>query len=299
MSEPFRIATRRSPLALWQAHHVADRLRPALGDREIEFVADDTTADQRLDLPISELGGKGAFAKEIQARVLHGRADCAVHSAKDLQSVTPDGLALAAVVERGEVRDALVGATLAELPVGAVVATGSNRRRLQLARRRPDLRIIGLRGNIQTRLARLDPGHDEPIDALVMAAVALLRLELGHHIAEILGADVMLPQVGQGAVAVECGADDDATQALLAGIDHAPTRRSVDAERAFLATLGGDCELPAAAWCPTVADGDELHLSALLHSRDEATSVRLSVRGSDPGAVGREAAERAAAQVGR
>lgn len=237
-----RAATRGSPLARWQAEHVAALLRRVSPGVEVQLVVVDTHGDRQLDVPIWELGGKGVFAKEVQAAVLDRRADLAVHSAKDLPSAVPEGLVIAAVPERGDPRDALVGSTLAGLREGAEVATGSLRRQAQLAAVRPDLRFVGLRGNMQTRLAKV-ADHD----AVVVAATALDRLGLAHEIAERLPVEVVLPQVAQGALAVECRADDHELQGLLARIQHAGSRRCVDAERAFLTELGGDCSLPAAA----------------------------------------------------
>src|SRR5690606_14817657 len=237
-----RIATRGSALARWQAEHVASLLRAADPSVAVELVIVDTQGDRQLDRPIWEIGGKGVFAKEVQAAVLDGRADLAVHSAKDLPSTTVPGLVIAAVPERGEVRDALVGSTLADLPEGAEVATGSLRRQAQLAALRPDLRFVGLRGNMQTRLAKA-----QDHDAIVVAAVAFERLGLGEHIAEVLSVDQVLPQVAQAALAIECRADDGPLRERLARLEDADARRCVDAERAFLAELGGDCSLPAAA----------------------------------------------------
>ncbi len=248
---------------------------PGLG---VELVVVDTQGDRRLDVPIWELGGKGVFAKEVQAAVLDGRADLAVHSAKDLPSATVPGLVIAAVPERGDARDALVGSTLADLPQGAEVATGSLRRQAQLAALRPDLRFVGLRGNMQTRLAKAAE-HD----AIVVAAVALERLGLGDHVTEVLTVDQVLPQVAQGALAVECRADDADLRARLAGIEHEDSRRGVDAERAFLAELGGDCSLPAAAHA-TIVDG-EVQVRGLLASVDGSTVLRHS--GPDGAAVAR------------
>lgn len=253
---------------------------------QVELVEVDTRGDRRLDLPISELGGKGVFAKEVQQAVLDGRADFAVHSAKDLPSVTVPGLVLAAVPTRGDARDALVGSTLDGLPGGARVATGSARRRVQLAERRPDLEFHELRGNMATRLAKA--GH---FDAIVVAAVAFQRLGWTDRLDDVLATGVMLPQVGQGALAVECRADDEATMAGLVGIEHGPSRRRVDAERAFLAELGGDCDLPAGAHA-VIEDGTGgvLRLDALLASPDGKTLWRRSERGGDPDALGRSAA---------
>ena len=270
-----RAATRGSPLALWQTEHVAAQLRALVPDLVIEAVVVDTHGDRRLDVPIWELGGKGVFAKEVQAAVLDGRADLAVHSAKDLPSLAVPGLALAAVPERGDPRDALVGSTLAELPEGAEVATGSLRRQVELRRHRPDLRFASLRGNMQTRIAKASD-HD----AVVVAATALDRLGLAAAIAERLSTDVMLPQVAQAALAVECRDDDDDLRARLARIEHGPTRRCVDAERSFLAELGGDCSLPAAAHA--VLDGDALHVRGFLASPDGRVMHRHDVTGTDP-----------------
>ena len=269
-----RAATRGSPLARWQAEHVAALLSAVDPSVDVELVLVDTHGDRRLDVPIWELGGKGVFAKEVQAAVLDGRADLAVHSAKDLPSVAIPGLVIGAVPERGDPRDALVGSTLADLPQGAEVATGSLRRQVELLRHRPDLRFASLRGNMQTRIAKAAE-HD----AAVVAAVALDRLGLDDHIAERLSTDAMLPQVAQGALAVECREDDADLRALLARIEDAPSRRCVDAERAFLAELGGDCSLPAGAHA--VLDGDHLHLRAFLASPDGQAMHRHDRRGAD------------------
>lgn len=260
---PLRIATRASALAQWQARHVA-----GLIDRPTELVLVETTADVHLEVPIWEMGGKGVFVTEVQGAVLDGRADLAVHSGKDLPSTPTDGLTIAAVPERGDARDALVGGRLADLRPGALVATGSVRRRVQLADLRPDLTFAGLRGNMATRLAKAGE-----YDAIVVAAVAFDRLGLSEHIAEVLDVDVMLPQVAQGALVVECRADDMTTLAAVAGLQHGPTRRAVDAERGFLATLGGDCDVPAGAHATVAADG-AIRLDALLATPDGRIVLR-------------------------
>ncbi|MCB1250233.1 MAG: hydroxymethylbilane synthase [Acidimicrobiales bacterium] len=284
-----RIATRGSALALWQAHHVG-ALVTAAGAGGYELVVVETTADQRLDVQIWELGGKGVFVKEVQAAVLDGRADLAVHSAKDLPAITPDGLTLACVPERADPRDVLVGATLEGLAPGATVATGSRRRQVQLAERRPDLAFIGLRGNIATRLDKVPPGG-----AIVMAAAAIERLGLSPTVVDVLGVDTMLPQVGQGALAIECRADDAGLAALLASCEHEPSRLAVDTERAFLAELGGDCDLPAGAHCVVVGEGDgaggerELVCTGLL-APDDGPLRRSTQRGVDPDTLGRAVA---------
>jgi hydroxymethylbilane synthase len=285
-----RAATRGSPLARWQADHVASLLQAVDPSVRVELVLVDTHGDRRLDLPIWELGGKGVFAKEVQAAVLDGRADLAVHSAKDLPSVAIPGLVIGAVPERGDPRDALVGSTLADLPQGAEVATGSLRRQVELLRHRPDLRFASLRGNMQTRITKAAE-HD----AAVVAAVALERLGLDGHIAERLSTDVMLPQVAQGALAVECREDDADLRALLSRIEDAAARRCVDAERAFLAELGGDCSLPAGAHA--VLDGDRLHLRAFLASPDGQAMHRDEQRGDDA-SVGTQVARHLRALTG-
>ncbi|MDP1819835.1 MAG: hydroxymethylbilane synthase [Acidimicrobiales bacterium] len=278
-----RAATRGSPLARWQAEHVAALLRAARPEVTVELLIVHTQGDRRLDVPIWELGGKGVFAKEVQAAVLDGRADLAVHSAKDLPSVTVPGLVIACVPERGDPRDALVGATLDGLPQGAEVATGSLRRQVQLAAARPDLTFVGLRGNMATRIAKAAE-HD----AVVVAAAALDRLGRAGAIAERLSTDVVLPQVGQAALAVECRADRDDLVALLAEVDHEPSRRCLEAERSFLAELGGDCSLPAAAYATVSPDG-ALSFEGRVASVDGRSVLRHRTTGADP-SVGAEVA---------
>jgi hydroxymethylbilane synthase len=274
-----RVATRGSALARWQADHVVALLHKADPGIEAQALIVETSGDRRLDVPIWELGGKGVFVKEVQAAVLDGRADLAVHSAKDLPSATPDGLVICAVPERADVRDALVGARLDGLAEGALVATGSLRRRAQLAHLRPDLRFEGLRGNMATRLDRV--GHDG-VAAVVVAAAALDRLGWGDRIAERLDVATMLPQVGQGALAVECRADDGDARCALGRIEHLPARRTIDAERGFLSELGGDCSLPAAAHA-TLA-GDSMRVRGLLATADGVTVLRHELSG--PAAAG-------------
>jgi hydroxymethylbilane synthase len=276
-----RAATRRSELARWQTSHVGELL-----GRDVEAVVVDTSGDRRGDVPIWEIGGQGVFVKEVQAAVLDGRADVAVHSAKDLPSSPTPGLVLAAVPEREDPRDALVGSKLDELAPGAVVATGSVRRRAQLAWIRPDLTFAGLRGNIATRLARA-PRYD----AVVVALAALRRLGRTDRVAEALDPSVMLPQVSQGALAVECRLDDEATRAALQAVDHAASRRAVDAERAFLAELGGSCDLPVGAYAQPVGAGD-LELSGMVSSLDGRLMLRHAMTGTDPATLGRELARR-------
>jgi len=238
---PLRLATRGSRQALGQSRAVASAITSATG-REVALVTIETTGDVRLDVPLHQIGGQGVFVKEVQRAVLDGRADLAVHSAKDLPSAPADGLTLAAFCERRDPRDALVGVDLASLAEGCTVATGSVRRRAQLRRVRPDLRFAELRGNIDSRLSKIPDGG-----AIVMAVAALDILDLNDRIAGILAVDEFVPAVGQGCVAVECRAADEVTHTVLSAIDHPITRHSVEVERAFLAELGSGCSLPVGA----------------------------------------------------
>jgi hydroxymethylbilane synthase len=269
-----RIATRGSALARWQAERVGTRL-----GSDAELVIVETTGDRRADTPIHAMGGTGVFVKEVQQAVLDGRADLAVHSAKDLPSETAAGLVLAAVPERADPRDALVGSTLDDLRTGAVVATGSVRRRAQLAALRPDLGFAELRGNIETRLQKA-----EAFDAIVVAAAALDRLDLGDRIAERLDPALLLPQVAQGALAVECRADDAATLSALRAIDEPDAHQAVHAERAFLTELGGGCNLPCGALA--TAEGDVVTIEVLLASLDGRVALRASAEDREPGRAG-------------
>ena len=275
------VATRGSPLALWQADRVADLLRSSDPGIEVGFVVVATTGDLDRTTPLEQMGGQGVFVKEIQAAVLDGRADLAVHSAKDLPALTPDGLLLAAIPERGDPRDALVGCRLADLPEGARVATGSIRRRAHLAHRRPDLRFEPLRGNIATRLART-----ADVDAVVVAQAALDRLGLVPDVVDPLDPGVLLPQVAQGALAVECRADDAMTAALLSGIENSTARLAVDAERGFLAELGSGCDLPVAAHARVLDDGS-VGLTGAISSPEGDTLLLETRQGTDPETVGR------------
>jgi hydroxymethylbilane synthase len=279
-----RLATRGSPLALFQARRVADRLAELPGAPHCEPVVVLTSGDTLVDVPVAQLGGQGAFVKEVQLAVLDGRADLAVHSAKDLPSVTPPGLVLACVPERADPRDALVGCTLESLSSGATVATGSVRRRAQLAWLRPDLTFCDLRGNMATRLERaLEVG------AGVLALAALERLGLSAHVVEVLDPRTLLPQVGQGALAVECRDGDQAVLELLAAVDDPVAHGAVRAERAFLAALGGGCTLPLGALAVLDDDGAQLSIDGFLASRDGRVLLRRCVHGpvSEPEELGR------------
>ncbi|HEV2369644.1 MAG TPA: hydroxymethylbilane synthase [Acidimicrobiales bacterium] len=278
------MATRGSPLALWQARHVAALLGER-ADVEVEEVVVQTTGDRRRDVPIHAIGGQGVFVKEVQAAVLGGGADLAVHSAKDLPPRAAPGLELAAVPTRGDARDALAGCALADLPPGALVATGSVRRRAQLAWLRPDLTFTQLRGNIETRLSRVGQ-----VDAVVVAAAALERLGQLERAAEVLPVSTLLPQVAQGALALEARADARDVLELLRAVEDPVSRRHVDAERAFLDELGGGCDLPVGALASGA--GETLTVEVLLASPDGRVLIRRTLTGpaSDPDALGRAAA---------
>jgi hydroxymethylbilane synthase len=274
-----RAATRASALARLQTDLVA----AALGE-PLEAVVVQTRGDQQADAAIWEMGGEGVFVKEVQAAVLDGRADLAVHSAKDLPPSSPVGLIIAAVPEREDPRDALVGSTLEGLRVGARVGTGSVRRRAQLAWARPDLTFGGLRGNIDTRLAKA-----ADFDAVVMAVAALRRLGRTSAIDEVLDTSVMLPQVGQGALAIECRADDEDVRTRLAAIEHGPSRRALEAERAYLREIGEGCQLPVGALATVGQDG-RLTLTGMIASLDGHTLLRHGDTGDDAEELGRAVA---------
>ena len=276
---PAPAATRGSALALWQTRHVASLL-----GRDLEEVVVSTVGDRELNVPIHTMGGKGVFVKEVQAALLDGRADIAVHSGKDLPARTPPELTLVAVPTRADARDALIGSTWdASRPVPAPPPARSGGGP-NLPRHRPDLVFSELRGNIQTRLEKLASGG---FDAIVMAAAALDRLELALD-AEVdrLDPSIMVPQVAQGALAIECRADDTATIEALQAIQDPATRRVVDAERAFLDELGGDCDLPAGAHAVLDRDGT-IEIVGMLSSLDGRVLIRERRRGDDPDVLGR------------
>lgn len=277
-----RAATRGSALARWQTAHVASLIAAIDPEVTVEPVIISTKGDRERDVPLSTLGGKGVFVKEVQAALLDGRADIAVHSAKDMPADTPDGLVIAAVPERGDPRDGLVGGSLSDLAPAARVATGSPRRRAQLAWLRPDLTFAELRGNIETRVAKASE-HD----AVVVAATAIDRLGLDVEVHRLDPAE-FVPQVGQAALAIECRTDDAASRRILAAIEHAESRRCVDAERGFLLRLGGDCDLPAGAYAQV--DGDAVIIDGFVADLAGQVLLRHQVRGDDPAAAGAELA---------
>lgn len=296
-----RLATRKSPLALWQARHVAGLLnqKHAL---VVELVELSTEGDRFLSAPLSAIGGKGLFVKEIEAAVLDGRADLAVHSLKDMTSVIPEGLCLSCIPEREDPRDAFVGAEgharLFELPPGAKVGTSSLRRSAQILERRPDLQIVSVRGNVQTRLRKIE---ELGLAGAVLAAAGLKRLGLEAQISEILSTEVSLPAVGQGALAIECRADDAQLRAWLSELEHEATRIAVTAERAFLSKLEGGCTVPLAAHA--TVNGEVLSIRGLVGSPDGLRVVRSekSGRASDAATLGEalagELLEQGAAEI--
>jgi len=286
-----RLATRRSPLAMAQATLVQERCRE-LGIAT-EIVPVETDGDRRLDVPLTEIAGQGVFAAEVQLAVLEGRADVAVHSAKDLPSVTPAGLELTCVPERRDVADVLVGRSLAGLGPGATIATGSPRRRALLAERRPDLNFVELRGNMAKRLAAVESAS---IDAVVAAAAALERLGWMDRVAERLDPEWCTPQVGQGALALEIRRDDSSTRELLRPLNREADFLCVMAERAFLAELGAGCAIPAAAY--GTFDGHSITLRGTMAAPDGTRVVRTVMSGADATELGQRVAAHVRDELG-
>lgn len=273
-----RIATRESPLALWQAEYVKSRLEAAHPGLRIELLPMTTRGDQILDSPLSRIGGKGLFIKELEVALLDGRADLAVHSMKDVPMEFPEGLGLAVICEREDYRDAFVSnnyAQLADLPQGAVVGSSSLRRQCQLHAARSDLVIRDLRGNVNTRLRKLDAGE---FDAIILASAGLIRLGMQDRIREYLAPELSLPAGGQGAVGIETRIDDTVTRELLMPLHHETTALCVQAERAMNRRLQGGCQVPIAALA--LIDGDELHLRGLVGSVDGKQVLRAEIGGN-------------------
>lgn len=274
---PIRIATRQSPLALWQANYVKDALMAAHPGLQVELVTMVTRGDVILDTPLAKVGGKGLFVKELEIAMLEGRADLAVHSMKDVPVDFPDGLGLVTICEREDPRDAFVSNTYAkieDLPSGAIVGTCSLRRQCQLKAARPDLVIKELRGNVGTRLSKLDAGE---YDAIILAAAGLKRLELESRIRSFIEPEQSLPAVGQGAVGIECRVNDQRVRALLAPLNHADTADRVRCERAMNLTLQGGCQVPIGSYA--LLEGDTIWLRALVGEPDGSQIVRGEIRG--------------------
>lgn len=277
MNNIIRIATRQSPLALWQAHYVRDRLLVQHKNLSIELIPMVTQGDIILDSPLSKLGGKGLFVKELEVALLEKRADIAVHSMKDLPIEFPPGLGLVITCEREDPRDALVSnryQTIDQLPPGSIVGTSSLRRQCQLRARRPDLIVHDLRGNVGTRLAKLDSGD---YDAIILAAAGLKRLQLTERINSYLSVEESLPAVGQGAVGIECRLDDQRTRALLTPLNDRLTSIRVRAERAMNTHLEGGCQVPIGSYA--LIEGETLWLRALVGEPDGSQIITGERRG--------------------
>jgi hydroxymethylbilane synthase len=287
-----RIATRKSKLALWQAEHVAELLRAAHPQLLVTLLPMSTKGDEVLDRSLAAIGGKGLFIKELEIALAEGRADIAVHSMKDVPAQMPAGYVIGAVLSRADPRDAFLATRYArfdDLPKGARVGTSSLRRQCQLLAARPDLKIAPLRGNVGTRLQRLDDGE---LDAIVLACAGLIRLGLKSRITDFMAESVSLPAVGQGVIGIECCSGDAAVLARLAPLNDSATRTAIDAERAFAARLGGSCQSPIAAFAR--AQGEALELAGLVGEPNGSMLYRDSLRGvaTAPQELGIRLAER-------
>ncbi len=281
------IATRESPLALWQAHFVEAELKRHHPGIEVKLLGMTSRGDQLLDKPLYKVGGKGLFVKELETALLDERADIAVHSMKDVPMVLPPGLTLGVICEREDPRDALIGVTsFDDLPEGARLGTSSLRRSCQVMQRRPDLQIGFLRGNVNTRLAKLDAGE---FDAIILACAGLKRLGFDNRIGAAIDEDFLLPAGGQGAVGIEHRETDSRIAELLAPLAHEETSRRVIAERTVVRRLDGGCEVPIASFA--VTEGDSLWLRARVGSPDGKTVIVSEARGSEPEALGVEVAD--------
>ncbi|ENC6732637.1 hydroxymethylbilane synthase [Vibrio navarrensis] len=295
-STPIRIATRKSPLALWQAYYVKEALQQAHPGLEVELVTMVTKGDVILDTPLAKVGGKGLFVKELEVAMLEGRADLAVHSMKDVPVDFPPGLGLVTICEREDPRDAFVSnhyENIEQLPQGAIVGTCSLRRQCQLKAYRPDLVIKELRGNVGTRLSKLDAGE---YDAIILAAAGLKRLELQERIRSFIEPEQSLPAVGQGAVGIECRTDDERMLELLAPLNHVETADRVKCERAMNLTLQGGCQVPIGSYA--LLEGDQIWLRALVGEPDGSHIVRGEIRGprTDAEALGVQLAQQLLSQ---
>lgn len=295
-AQPLRIATRQSPLALWQAHYVANELRRHHPGLVVELVSMVTQGDKILDVPLAKIGGKGLFVKELEAAMLDGRADIAVHSMKDVPMTFPEGLELSVICPRENPFDAFVSnkyASVEAMPLGAVVGTSSLRRQCQIRRARPDLVVKDLRGNVQTRLGKLDAGE---YDAIILACAGLLRLNMSDRIRCSLDPELMLPAVGQGAVGIECRTHDAYTRSLLAPLHDLATAIRVTAERAMNTRLEGGCQVPIAGYA--TLSGDQISIEGRVGSVDGQRMIIDYVMGSQSQAeaLGIELAEKLLAQ---
>ncbi len=293
----FIFATRPSALARWQTQWVINALKNVHPDLECEEKIITTQGDKILDKPLPEIGGKGLFTQELESELLRGDVHCAVHSLKDLPVENPIGLTIACIPARAEIRDVLIsknGYTLARLPQGASVGTSSLRRAAQILSLRPDLHTASLRGNVDTRLRKALDGQ---YDAIILAGAGLTRLRLDQHATEWLSLNVMLPAPGQGALAVQCRADDQTTLNLLAALEDESTRKAVTAERAFLSGLGSGCSVPVAAYAEVKRQmSNAIMLTGLVSSIDGKQAVKVSGEGSHPFGLGERLANEAISQ---
>ena len=271
------IGTRQSLLALWQSNHIANLLRKQYPDCQVTLKKIVTKGDRILDVPLAQIGGKGLFTKEIETELLDGTVDLAVHSLKDMPTVLPEGLCLTAITTRANVGDAFVSnkyASFSELPQGAVLGTSSLRRKAQLLAVRPDLKIVDLRGNVDTRLRKLDEGQ---MDAIILAAAGLERLGHADRIREIIPTTVCLPAVGQGALAIECRSDNKEVRDMLAFLNDLPTKQATDAERAFLGLIEGGCQVPIGVHAEV--ENDNVKIEAVIASLDGSKVLRNNITG--------------------
>ena len=296
MSRPIRIATRKSPLALWQAEEVARQLKQHHPDIRIELVKISTKGDKFLDAPLAKVGGKGLFVKELEQGMLDGQADIAVHSMKDVPMEFPPGLHLPVIMEREDPSDAFVSnhfASINDLPENARIGTSSLRRQLQVRAAMPKAELLDLRGNVNSRLQKLDNGD---FDAIILATAGLLRLGFEARIRDRINADQSLPAIGQGAVGIECREDDETINRLLQPLDHADTHTRLKAERALNHRLNGGCQVPIAGFA--LLEGDDIYLRGLVGRPDGSEVVRDEIRGpaSEAEQLGTELAERLLSQ---
>ncbi len=271
------IGTRQSLLALWQSNHIASLLRKQYPDCQVTLKKIVTKGDRILDVPLAQIGGKGLFTKEIETELLDGTVDLAVHSLKDMPTVLPEGLCLTAITTRANVGDAFVSnqyASFSELPQGAVLGTSSLRRKAQLLAVRPDLKIVDLRGNVDTRLRKLDEGQ---MDAIILAAAGLERLGHADRIREIIPTTVCLPAVGQGALAIECRSDNKEVRDMLAFLNNLPTKQATDAERAFLGLIEGGCQVPIGVHAEV--ENNNVKIEAVIASLDGSKVLRNNITG--------------------
>ena len=284
MKKTITIGTRKSLLALWQSNYIKSCLEKEYPDCEVRLQKIVTKGDKILDVPLSKIGGKGLFTKEIETALLDGEVDLAVHSLKDMPTKLPEGLCLTAITERAVVGDAFVSNkynTFAEMPAGAVLGTSSLRRKAQLLAKRPDLDIRDLRGNVDTRLHKLDEGQ---YDAIILAAAGLTRLGYADRIKETLPCDFCIPAVGQGALAIECRTDNKEVRAMLEFLNHPATKSCTDAERAFLGLVEGGCQVPIGVHAD-VMENDRMHVNAIIASLDGSTLLRDEIDGDAADAI--------------